>query len=64
MIASGMMDYDISDNDYRCNTSVRNGMNKANRPSYMRIVIYGDSKLPTFSFDPIMDEIISACGKQ
>ena len=60
--ASEMIQYGVSDNAYLRYQYVRNVMTRADRPASARRVVHGGSQLPAFSFDPIMEEAIRACG--
>ena len=61
--ASGMRQYGVSDNTYLRYQSVRNVMTRADRPASARRVVHDGAQLPAFSFDPIMEEAIRACGQ-
>ena len=60
--ASDTRQYGVSDNTYLCYQSVRNVMTRADRPASARRVVHSGAQLPAFSFDPIMEEAIRACG--
>ena len=53
----------VSQNEYGVYELVKNTMFRADRPPSTRTSVFGVSKLPPFSFDPIIDNVISSNNK-
>ena len=53
----------VSQNEYGVYELVKNTMFRADNPPSTRTSVFGVSKLPPFSFDPIIDDVISSINK-
>ena len=53
----------VSQNEYGVYELVKNAMFRADKPPSSRSTVFGVAKLPPFSFDPIIDDVISSINK-
>ena len=53
----------VSQNEFTAYESVKNAMFRADKPPSARNTVFGVAKLPPFTFDPIVDDVISSINK-
>ena len=63
-LSSISLKHKVSQNEYTVyELIVKNGMFRADKPPSTRSTTYGVAKLPPFSFDPIIDDLVSNINK-
>ena len=62
-LSSRSLQTKVSQNEFSVYESVRNAMFRADKPPSTRKTVFGVAKLPPFTFNPIVDDVISSINK-